>query len=795
MHRSVMLPRCTVSHHVEAICYLQPSACRMPALSTSSRHQSQRRQGVNPCTSSTAYRPVVPSALPASQRLCSSHFYRSKLQQAITVKKSWGSRQVHAAGGASENGSLPSGPTLVWYKHDLRVDDHPGLVAAAVRGGPLLAAVVLDPTMYGHLLATPSGIEGLLAAVEALRVAVRARGGEVVVRQGPLAATVLQLAGELGCSRVVAEEEVEYRWHTAVDEVEGGLPEGVQLQRWQVDTYDSSCYCANFRDFRTRRDNSGGIQQPLGPPDSLPDAPGGLDAGDVPSAADFGLAVAEAASLRQHPGFVDVVARSLDELEAWRAPIAARLVGGEPAVREALDVYLRLDAAAAVEGRGGASDLQREVAAATLAAELPSSPGGSFPAVFGQWLALGLLSRRRVAALAEEAVQAARSKQLLPALQPLPVAVAAAQKWSEAADFHWHLAATDRDRDTKTGDAPRHWRWRGALVDYYTAEVDALGASPTDQAADGVSASELTGGSESSAVADVAGALAAEAAANQGAAHPPRMGSAPSVSSGGGQVRALTRAGYQVYAPTFPGYGRAEKPAVSYSAELWRDFLRDFVLQVVGRPVVVAGNSIGGYIGAMLAGTHPTLCSGLVLLNSAGQIEPGWAPPAAGAESEKARAPPPRLVIEGLSRGLFLFLERSIPYQLKRLYPGDPTNADEWLADEIYRAACDPGALGVFQSAFYLPRPKPLNWYVADQWGGPTLCLQGVLDPLNDARGRAASLKEACTNVELQLVEAGHCPHDEAPAAVNAALLAFLEGLSLDGPGTAPAAEALLAAG
>lgn len=69
----------------------------------------------------------------------------------------------------------------------------------------------------------------------------------------------------------------------------------------------------------------------------------------------------------------------------------------------------RLDAAAAVEGRGGASDLQREVAAATLAAELPSSPGGSFPAVFGQWLALGLLSRRRVAALAEEAVQVSAS--------------------------------------------------------------------------------------------------------------------------------------------------------------------------------------------------------------------------------------------------------------------------------------------------------------------------------------------------------------------------------------------------
>ena len=37
----------------------------------------------------------------------------------------------------------------------------------------------------------------------------------------------------------------------------------------------------------------------------------------------------------------------------------------------------------------------------------------------------------------------------------------------------------------------------------------------------------------------------------------------------------------QVYAPTFPGYGRSEKPVVTYSAELWRDFLRDFVLEVL----------------------------------------------------------------------------------------------------------------------------------------------------------------------------------------------------------------------
>ncbi len=32
-----------------------------------------------------------------------------------------------------------------------------------------------------------------------------------------------------------------------------------------------------------------------------------------------------------------------------------------------------------------------------------------------------------------------------------------------------------------------------------------------------------------------------------------------------------------------------------------------------------------------------------------------------------------------------------------KLYPVDASNADEWLAEEIFRAACDPGALAVFR--------------------------------------------------------------------------------------------------
>ena len=69
----------------------------------------------------------------------------------------------------------------------------------------------------------------------------------------------------------------------------------------------------------------------------------------------------------------------------------------------------------------------------------------------------------------------------------------------------------------------------------------------------------------------------------------------------------------QVYAPTIPGFGRSEKPALAYSQTLWLDFLREFVIEVVRRPVVVVGNSIGGFISASLAGECPNIVKGRLL--------------------------------------------------------------------------------------------------------------------------------------------------------------------------------------
>lgn len=76
-----------------------------------------------------------------------------------------------------------------------------------------------------------------------------------------------------------------------------------------------------------------------------------------------------------------------------------------------------------------------------------------------------------------------------------------------------------------------------------------------------------------------------------------------------------------------------------YSADTWVRMLRDFVLHVVGEPVVLVGNSLGGFLATHLASAHPEVCRGLVLLNATpfwGFLPPEKAKTDAEAEADAA---------------------------------------------------------------------------------------------------------------------------------------------------------------
>lgn len=103
--------------------------------------------------------------------------------------------------------------TVLLYKHDLRMSDHPGLVATSASSSRLLPLFVFDPTVLRsiplHLLAP------LLAALSSLRAALQERGSNLAIRIGSTPTVVLQEADKSGVSERGGSVST-YKWCTGL---------------------------------------------------------------------------------------------------------------------------------------------------------------------------------------------------------------------------------------------------------------------------------------------------------------------------------------------------------------------------------------------------------------------------------------------------------------------------------------------------------------------------------------------------------------------------------------------------
>lgn len=59
-------------------------------------------------------------------------------------------------------------------------------------------------------------------------------------------------------------------------------------------------------------------------------------------------------------------------------------------------------------------------------------------------------------------------------------------------------------------------------------------------------------------------------------------------------IRAIAEGRNRVWAITLLGFGKSEKPNIEYTELMWAEMLRDFIIEVVGEPAHLVGNSIGG---------------------------------------------------------------------------------------------------------------------------------------------------------------------------------------------------------
>ncbi|MDJ0508045.1 MAG: alpha/beta fold hydrolase [Crocosphaera sp.] len=221
---------------------------------------------------------------------------------------------------------------------------------------------------------------------------------------------------------------------------------------------------------------------------------------------------------------------------------------------------------------------------------------------------------------------------------------------------------------------------------------------------------------------------------------------------------------FEVWAIDLLGFGRSAKPQLQYSGDLWRDQLQDFVTQVIGKPVVLAGNSLGGYASLCVASQCPETSQGLILLNSAGPFS----------DTQKAtKTNRIQTIIRSIllqpwvSYLLFQYMRRpsKIRSTLNKVYYNKEA-VTEQLVNDIYRPSCDVGAAQVFASVFKTPQGKTVD-SLLQSLSHPLLMLWGEKDPWMNAKQRGEKYRQYYPNLTEHYLEAGHCPHDEIPDQVN----------------------------
>lgn len=85
-----------------------------------------------------------------------------------------------------------------------------------------------------------------------------------------------------------------------------------------------------------------------------------------------------------------------------------------------------------------------------------------------------------------------------------------------------------------------------------------------------------------------------------------------------GLIPGLAKAGFHVYAPDLPGYGRSARPDASYTIAYEEAAVVGFMRAVGISRADMAGWSMGGWVAMRLTADHPEMVHRLVLYDSAG---------------------------------------------------------------------------------------------------------------------------------------------------------------------------------
>jgi pimeloyl-ACP methyl ester carboxylesterase len=229
------------------------------------------------------------------------------------------------------------------------------------------------------------------------------------------------------------------------------------------------------------------------------------------------------------------------------------------------------------------------------------------------------------------------------------------------------------------------------------------------------------------------------------------------------QVAAL-RDRYRCIRFDFRGQGRSEVAPSGYDMDTLTEDAAALIEALRAGPCHFVGLSMGGFVGIRLAARWPGLVRTLALLDATVDAEPGGSAVRYKLMAWVGRWVSVRLVLGGAMNVLF-----------GRKFLGDPARAAE--REQFRRAALGANAAGLYRAVYGVVTRKAVLAEVG-KVSAPTLVLVGE-DDVATPPERARRLHELIPHSRLVVIPgAGHSPPVEEPAAVNAALAAFLtEGM------------------
>lgn len=227
---------------------------------------------------------------------------------------------------------------------------------------------------------------------------------------------------------------------------------------------------------------------------------------------------------------------------------------------------------------------------------------------------------------------------------------------------------------------------------------------------------------------------------------------------------------YTTYAIDLLGFGASDRPPIHYTSELYLALIRDFLRDVVGKPCVLVGSSLGGTYALAIAAQTPTFSRAVCAVGPAGVsrlAEPGGTLSHYAERLLRSRFPGEAMFAALTSRA-------AIPGFLKKVYarPEDmPPDAVEifWLGAHAHGARYAPAAFIGMKLNFDL-RP------VLPQLERPFLLLWGERagqTPIEEAM----PIRALAPKARFAMLPGGDLPHEERPDAFNTTLLHFLDGL------------------